>query len=68
MNKHQMNCILKYLKECLNIESEIEIDKIYEIMDGSLNVTIKSENPELDGKCYYINWGKLYKIYEYDKF
>lgn len=55
-NKH----ITNYLEVFLN--TEIEIEEIKELIDGSLNITVKSKNHEIDGKCYYIHWDKLYEI------
>ena len=52
--------ITNYLEVVLN--AEIEIEEIKELIDGSLNITVKSKNPEIDGKCYYIHWDKLYEI------
>ena len=48
----------------------MKVQNISELIDGSLNVTVSSDDPELDGKCYYIHWEKFYKInrevYEYN--
>lgn len=52
--------ITNYLEGVLN--AEIEIEEIKELIDGSLNITVKSKNPEIDGKCCYIHWDKLYEI------
>ena len=54
--------ILKYIKDYLGTDSNMEVQDIKELIDGSLNVTVKSDNPDFDGKCYYINWQELYEI------
>ena len=57
----QEKVVTEYLKGYLG--AEIEVEKISELLDGSLNVTVKSVDPELDGSCYYIHFDKLYELY-----
>lgn len=54
--------ILKYIKDYLGTDSDMEVQEIKELIDGSLNVTVKSDDPEFDGECYYIHWEKVYEI------
>lgn len=62
--------IIEFIKEQIGTDSEMKVQNISELIDGSLNVTVSSDDPELDGKCYYIHWEKFYKInrevYEYN--
>lgn len=54
--------ISEYIKNYLNTKDKIEVQEMKELIDGSLNVTISSDNPEFDGKCYYINWVEVYEL------
>lgn len=60
-----MNTQEKVVKEYLKgyLGTEIEVEEIKELLDGSLNVTVKSIDPEIDGRCYYIHFDKLYELY-----
>ena len=61
----QEKVVTEYLKGYLG--AEIEVEKISELLDGSLNVTVSSEEPEYDGMCYYIHFDKLYELYRNER-
>jgi len=70
MGKTIKEGIVEFIKEQIGIDSEMKVQNISELIDGSLNVTVNSDDPELDDKCYYIYWENFYKInrkvYEYN--